>query len=442
MFACLYSDSPSLSSRLLEIGREFSPLVELTSTKSVIVDISGLSFLFGTPQEIAYLISQRTKSIEGPINVAIAPNPDVAAIISSNVEGVSVINEGEEAEALAPLAILSLLKEPIVIGKFAPQRHEEIFETFELWGIKTLGDLAALPADGVIETLGNEGLTLQQLARGARQRVLKYLEPTPLFSESLDLESPIELLEQLSFVVSGIIGRLCARMGNLGLATNEIMFKAKIGSDGVYERGLRLAFPMTASNWLSRLLMVEIESHPPIGPLQTVSITASPTKPRQTQQGLFDEFAPEPEKMELTIARLVRLMGNQNVGSIEVIDDHEPDSFRLKAFSPEKKRKHRSISEGETGRAFAALRVARPPLPAELQVRSGHFIRLKCKNSFPPIAEKVVMESGPWLASGKWWSLQEKWVREEWDLALNDGTICRVFRNLIDGQWYLAGTYD
>ena len=84
---------------------------------------------------------------------------------------------------------------------------------------------------------------------------------------------------------------------------------------------------------LLRLLLFDIEARPPQAPVVMVTITAEPVKPRAAQTGLFIPLAPEPEKLEITLARLAKLVGLDNVGSPEVLDTHRPDAFRMNKFS-------------------------------------------------------------------------------------------------------------
>jgi protein ImuB len=53
----------------------------------------------------------------------------------------------------------------------------------------------------------------------------------------------------------------------------------------------------------------------------------------------------------------------------------------------------------------------------------------------------VVASAGPWRASGEWWDLQA-WARDEWDVVLGDGALCRLARDRLAGHWYLDGFYD
>jgi protein ImuB len=48
--------------------------------------------------------------------------------------------------------------------------------------------------------------------------------------------------------------------------------------------------------------------------------------------------------------------------------------------------------------------------------------------------------AGPWRTSGGWWA--QHWNRDEWDVALEDGAVCRVFQDRDSGQWFVDGIYD
>jgi protein ImuB len=54
---------------------------------------------------------------------------------------------------------------------------------------------------------------------------------------------------------------------------------------------------------------------------------------------------------------------------------------------------------------------------------------------------QVARAAGPWRTSGAWWG-GEAWDRDEWDAALSDGSICRLFQDRITGRWFLDGILD
>ena len=54
---------------------------------------------------------------------------------------------------------------------------EEQAETFDLWGIRTLGELAALPEVELITRLGPDARTWRELARGTHAHLFRPIEP-------------------------------------------------------------------------------------------------------------------------------------------------------------------------------------------------------------------------------------------------------------------------
>src|SRR5207245_279668 len=131
-------------------------------------------------------------------------------------------------------------------------------------------------------------------------------------------------------------------MNAKALATNELRLRLKLENKTEHERTITLPVPMHSPKTLLRLLLFEIEAQPPEAAVVSVTIVAEPVKPRTAQTGLFIPLAPEPEKLELTLARLVKLVGADKVGSPEILDTHRPDAFRMKRFSLPTRQKSRN----------------------------------------------------------------------------------------------------
>ena len=95
-------------------------------------------------------------------------------------------------------------------------------ETFSRWGIRKLRDLAALPDIALSERLGQAGIHLQKLARGATSRTLVPVDAPLIFEEVIELEYPLVLLEPLAFLLGRLLEQLCARLEARALATQEL----------------------------------------------------------------------------------------------------------------------------------------------------------------------------------------------------------------------------
>jgi protein ImuB len=336
----------------------------------------------------------------------------------------------------------------------------------------------------VAERLGQDGVRLQKLAQGKTHRNLNLVRPPVGFEQSLELEDPISELEPLSFILSRLLNQLCANLNEYALATNEVRLRlvtepradrglrasssrgvvvaseternSKNQPEDFHERVITLPVPMRNPRTLLRLLMFEIEREPPPAPIVSVMIDATPVKPRASQAGLFIPLAPEPERLEITLARLVKLVGPGNVGSPEILDTHRPDAFRMKRFRlevrgqrSEVRRKANPQSAIGNRQCVMGFRIFRPPWNADVQTVRDRPARINARH--PKISSRVrgeiVCAAGPWRASGDWWR-SDVWARDEWDVAVLDATaneheiLCRIYRDLTNEQWFVAGIYD
>lgn len=416
LFACLYA--PGNLPLLRECGRTFSPHMEEILPDALVFDLTGLEKLFGPPQEIAARI---TAQVGIPAGVAIASNPDTAFYAARGIPGTTVIPRGDEARILAPLPVNLLQASP------------EIAETFDQWGIRQFGELAALPPLGVASRLGNEGVRLWQLARGEWDRLLHSARDPLRFFEELELEYPVDLLESLAFILSRMLHDICGRLRQCSLMAIEIRLRLTLETEAVHRSTLRFPVPMGDPLALLKLLQLDLQGQPPSAPVTKVALEAEPARPRVEQHGLFQPVSPEPEKMELTIARIAALVGAENVGTPQLQNTHCPDSFRMMPFGKSEGVSKPPLAEGTR----TALRRFRPPRLAQVQLSGGRPARI---HSFS--IHGVVSDcSGPWRTSGDWWT-NESWDRDEWDVALSTGALLRIHLDHGTGRWFVEGSYD
>lgn len=301
-----------------------------------------------------------------------------------------------------------------------------------MWGIRTFGELAALPENGIAERLGPPGVHLQKLARGEGARPLQPENPPPAFEQSFELETPLALLEPLSFILARLLAEMCARLDSHGLATHEIRLHLSLENAGAHQRTLRLPFPMRDAKAFLKLLALDLDAYPPPAPVTAVSLAFEPVNPRVVQHGLFLPPVPEPQKLELTLARIAKLVGAGNAGSPELLDTHRPGAFRMKRFTVE--------PNGGVARRLAeclALRVFRPALRARVEAHGGRPARVEARG----VHGRVVELAGPWRSSGDWWR-PDPWSRDDWDVALSDGALYRLWRDRQANEWFLEGRYD
>ncbi len=417
MFACIHipKASDGVNTILVDCAGTFSPRVENSSAGTVVFDLEGLERLFGSYWEIATQVADRIRPLGLEANIAVASNPDAAICAARGFAGITVLTRGTEAARLRDLPLTALSPSP------------EILETLDRWGIRTLYAFAQLPARQIAERFGQDGVALHQLARGAGSRPLNPHADPLRFYEITELDYEIATIEPLTFILSRMLENICSRLRSRNLATHEVHLWL-----GTVERILNLPLPVRNPKLLTRLLILDLESHPPGAPVQRIRIETIPAKPRVTQNGLFVPRAPEPEKLELTLARLKAIVGEGNVGSAEVVDTHRPDAFRINRF----KLNERGLKPATTYHAHVSLRLLRPALEATVQLRDGNpaWIGFHCLHG------SIVTASGPWRTSGDWWR-PHTWDREEWDIEVRD-LLYRIYYDVHMGRWYVQGVYD
>ncbi len=165
---------------------------------------------------------------------------------------------------------------------------------------------------------------------GSLQPIVDPLE----FEDEMELEYPVELIEPLSFILARLLNNVCGRLGARSLATNEIRVRLALENAPEHSVTLRLPVPMLDAKAFLKMLQLELSGAPPVAPVLKVHLQAEPVKPRRTQQGLFVPSSPEPEKLELTVARLRHLVGDGQVGTPVLANTHRPDTFHMRAFAP------------------------------------------------------------------------------------------------------------
>jgi protein ImuB len=477
----------SAHSALLDVAHAFTPQVEDTATDTLLLDLAGMEQLYGAPAQMARELASRVSAIGLVANIALASNPDAAMHAARGFKGITVIPEGKEEQRLGvlPLPILLEAIEPSLDKNSAAGRElgQQMLDTMERWGVRDFRSVALLPERALASRLGEAGTRLQRLARGTGMRTLVLCEPPSRFEETMELEYPVETLEPLSFILNRLLEQLCARLEARAAAQELHLYlrlerriadeetttahELAVNSDNVgqtiFERTLRLPVAMRDAKVFLKLLQLELASHPPGAPVTKVRIRAEPAPPRSAQRGLFLPISPEPERLEITLARISGIVGERRAGIARLLDSHRPDSFRMERFvaAPEesKRIRHPTLSDTE-GASLLARRVCRPAQQLRVWLSGGRPVNLTAvakQTDRSELQGNVLWSAGPWRSSGDWWTENTKeeasdkdrgpWNREEWDVALATGNgagvgLYRIYRDLASGHWFVDASYD
>ena len=455
---------------LVEVAQDFSPRYQTHRDDLIVIDVSGLDRLFGDPRRIGEELRQSSTARGLRVQIAIAATRTAAMVLAVARPGLTVIGRGDEGAALAPVS-LGVLEKVYDVGTQSSQSSQRnldqkgsafsavsalnVVDILKRWGLKTVGELAALPADELAARLGQQGLTWQTLARGEDTRPLVPTLADERFESSIDLEWPIEGLEPLSFVLTRLLEPLSTRLERrdrgaavlhvtLGLVpAHDIQRDAQgagqtgqAGRSGqassfahppdqsyppdqpfVYTRSLQLPSPMRDVRTLRTLILLDLESHPPAAPIEWVTVVIDPTPGRVLQHALFVRAHPTAEQLSTLIARLNALMGEDRVGRPTQVDSYRPGAFGMAAFPvhDDQRRDRRDRRESfvpdsassavSALNVVSALRRCRRPVPARVSVADGRPALVTTdRRGFA--GGRVLACAGPWRSSGQWWAGQ------------------------------------
>jgi protein ImuB len=416
---------------LLECAGGFSPRIEDKSEEGAflcVIDIVGTAGLFGLPESLARNLLTRIRSLDVTACIAVSHNFHAAISLAKGLTPrtpVRITPLGEEAAALAslPLAVLDTTQEQA--------------ETFNLWGIGTLGMLAALPEKELIARMGQAGKRLRQLARGEMPYLFQPVEPVFTLEEYRELQSPVELLDALLFVVNIMLDQLVLRAKARVLALASVSITLKLESGTAYTRTVRPSLPTNEKQIWIKLFHLDLEMHPPQAAILALCLEAEPGSTSKVQLGLFSPQLPEPSRLDITLARVRGIVGDENVGSPILKDTYQPGAFSMGPFMVPSGPSS-VIPASQSGSAMRKLRPADlVPVTVQGQRPKAFFFRQK---------HYVVEHTyGPWLISGDWWQ-PSLWGFEQWDLVARaqDRTLlcCCLVRDRIEDYWQMAGLYD
>jgi protein ImuB len=431
MYACLHCDDPSIApDELLELAAQFSPAVEQTDAKTVVFSIDGLRKLIGSPHQIASEISRYGHARKLKANLAIAANPDTAILLAQHRGGITLVNPGEEFFQLAAIPITSLF------GNL--QYAAEIEPVLSRWGLKTCEDLAALPEKGIAERLGKAGVHLRNLACGRISRPLRIPQEVTSYEERLVLEHPLSLLEPLLFLFASVLNVLCQRLRSQSRAARSLQCKLEL--EGAEECLCPLQFPVPLDNSQSilKLLQLYLEAHPPGAPVVAFTLSIEAVEPRRLQGGFFLPTTPTPDKLQITLARIRGMVGEENAGTPALLNTHRPDAFSIGELNPvQKQTQPAPQTDFQSETLHLAMRLFRPALHARVTVADKKPRHVSAHG----VQGRVVEWAGPWKTSGEWWAATA-WSREEWDVELEDGSLYRIYMQQLNSEWYIHAIYD
>jgi protein ImuB len=407
------------------------------------IDIAGTRSLFGPPEVLARKLIEQVRAVGIRACVTVSSNLHAAMCMARGLPPsatVKVISPGEEAAALAelPCAVLDLTAE-----------HAD---TLAAWGVHTLGMLASLPEKNLVARMGQEGRRLWQLARGERPHLFQPVDPPLTLAEQIELDSPVELLDSLLFVIGAMLDQLIVRATARLVALAAVTITLTLDRGGTHVRTVRPALPTNYKQLWIKLLHLDLEAHPPQTAVLALALDAEPGATSKVQLGLFSPQLPEASRLDVTLARIRAIVGEENVGRAALLDTHAPEAFKLGGFKLEafkldtfKIDASRATECPAETTASAGLRGATRQLRPTENITVMLEAQRPVQFYFRGQSYRVDRAYGPWLASGDWWQ-PTLWGNDQWDIVAHAGDssllCCCLMRDRMHGGWQMTALYD
>jgi protein ImuB len=421
---------------LADMASSFSPKVE-RGARAVYLEVGDLGRLFATEELLLSALRAAATEVQIATSIAICGNKGVSRVLAHALSLFSeprtrrevVVPRGGEGAALHSLPLLALGPSP------------KLLEQLEAWGLRTIGELAALPRAAASTRLGAEGALLHGLSRGESSELLQPTPPPTEIREEQELLDSLDNLEPLLFVLRGLLDRVTTRLRARSQACGDLVLLLGFQPGGQESRRVAVAAPTQKTAPLLELLRVALTTRPPTGSIERLVLTTTPVHPRPLQLDLFAPPGPAPERLATTLARLEALCGSGRVGRPVMPDSHVPSAASLSEFAPKPASSGLGPAaqpETPSSPRLLSARVLRPPQAVKV-ARSGEAL-LKLQLEQPSAScqqTKSVRRTG-----GPYRLRDVRGIRDYYDVELNDGDLLRLFHDLTHDRWFLDAIYD
>jgi DNA polymerase-4 len=310
---------------VMAVLRRFTPVVEPISIDEAFLDVTGSRALFGDGETIARAIKAMVREEVGlTASVGVATTKLVAKIASDlrKPDGLVVVASGDEEAFLAPLPISRLWG---VGDKTATALAE--------YGVRTIGDLAALPVDLVRRRFGKHGGSLVDRARGIDPDRVHEGDPAKSIGHehTLDVDtSDPEVIERtLLALADGVAGRL--RSAGVRASTIAVKIRDSSFRTITRQRTLREPTDLTEPIFDAALAL----ARPEVRGIRVrlLGVTASNLGERE-QLGLFADADPRRRAAIEAADRIRRRYGSRAVTRARLVGAGLPAPFERDPRNP------------------------------------------------------------------------------------------------------------
>lgn len=422
----------------------FVPAVEVLQPGACAFATRGPSRYFGGDDALADTVHATVARLGVDARVGIADGVFAATLAARRGR---VVERGRSAAFVAPFPVDAL-------------RRPELADVLRRLGIRTLGDLAALPAHDVLARFGPEGALAHRRASGFDERPVDARTPPPELTVTLELDPPVERVDAAAFAGKALADELCARLAARGLACARILVEAETEHGESLARLWRHEGALTPAaiaervRWQLDGWLTARGAAGQLGGLTLLRLAPDETHADIGRQHGFWGGGAAGDRAARALARVQGLLGPDAVVTgvaaggrspgeratlvpwgdpREAPSTHRPDAPWPGAIpAPAPATVHRAAVPADVvddaGTAVAVGGRGVPTgAPAKLSIAGGAWAT-------------VTAWAGPWLLDERWWDGPGHRRRARWQVVTEDGAAHLLF--VEGGRWSVEATYD
>jgi hypothetical protein len=418
--------------------RRVTPQLETTGEGVVYASYSGLARRYGAAGEGGFLddIRDAALGLGLPARLGMASCRFVArcAAVLEPTDGLPlIVPSGGEADFLAPLSL-----------RFLPGAGVEIAALQSL-GLRSLGELAALPGSGLARRFGARGPLLQRLARGEDRSKLIPSPAPRRFLHRTHADVPIVLLEPLLFFLRLPLSLLLGELEGQGLAAVAIRWDLQLEDHPPLCGYARAASPSAGLRLWSDLLKLDLERNDLRSGVISASLEACDVGPHSPDQTpMLASRKALPGALSRTLAHLATELGRDSFGVLcprpGLLPEEREEWAQKGSFSPRPKG---ASAESEPWVAATkigpfpspAYRSESPPLNVEVQWGRRGIRRVTHRFGYLDVQST----QGPWDISTAWWAVP---LRRRYFQVAGPSAVALLYLEPDTRSWFLAGWLD
>jgi len=315
----------AVSTAVFGVFHEYTPLVQGLSLDEAFLDVTESKAALGDGAAIAVAIKRKIVERTGvTASVGVAPNKLVAKIASDlrKPDGLVVVAAGDESTFLAPLPISRLWG----VG-------EKTATVLAEYGVKTIGDLAALSPDLLVRRFGKHGASLGTRALGMDDDPVHEGDPAKSVGHETTFDvdsSDPEVIERTLLALSdGVAGRL----RSAGVKASTIAVKIRDSSFRTITRQRTLREPTDLTEPIYRAALELARPQVRGIRVRLLGVTASNLGERE-QLGLFADADPRRRKAIEAADAVRRRYGSKAVTRGRLVGAGLPAPFERDPRNP------------------------------------------------------------------------------------------------------------